>query len=265
MLNVALIGFGAIAREVIERIGADAPAKIVGVIVRSGRADAARAVLPAGLQVAESLDGLSTTPDLIAECAGHGAVAEYGEAALRRGIDFLAISIGALADRALGARLERAAERGGAKLILPAGAVAGADALTAARVGGLERVTYTSRKPPRAWKATPAEESHDLDALDAETVLFAGPADEAARLYPQNANVAATVALAGAGFDATSVRLVADPAAGGNIHQLRAEGAFGAFDIEVRGRPLPDNPKTSTLAAHSVVAEIRRRAAALEI
>ena len=77
--------------------------------------------------------------------------------------------------------------------------------------------------------------------------------------------MAATIALAGAGFDATAVRLVADPDAGGNIHQVHVEGAFGAFDIEVRGRPLADNPKTSTLAAHSVVAEIRRQAAAVEI
>ena len=67
------------------------------------------------------------------------------------------------------------------------------------------------------------------------------------------------------GFDATAVRLIADPQAGGNIHQVHVEGAFGEFDIEVRGRPLPDNPKTSTLAAHSVVAEIRRRAATVEI
>ena len=265
MLNVALIGYGAIAREVIRHIGADAPARITGVIVRPGRVASARAALPAGVAVADSLDGLPEAPDLVAECAGQGAVAEYGEAALRRGIDFLAISIGALADRGLGARLVRAAEAGRAKLVLPAGAVAGADALTAARIGGLARVTYTSRKPPPAWKGSPAETAHDLDTLDTPTVLFEGPADEAARLFPQNANVAATVALAGAGFDATAVRLIADPQAGGNVHQIHAEGAFGAFDIEVRGRPLPDNPRTSTLAAHSVAAEIRRRAAAIEV
>ena len=265
MLNVALIGYGAIAQEVIKHIRAAESVVITGVIVRPGRTEAARTALPAGIEIVDSLDGLAANPALIAECAGHEAVAQYGEAALRRGIDFLVISIGALADRDLGRRLEAAAIAGGAKLILPAGAVAGADALAAARVGGLERVTYTSRKPPGAWKGTPAEAEHDLDSLTAETVLFEGAADEAARLYPQNANVAATIALAGAGFDATAVRLIADPQAGGNIHQVHVEGAFGEFDIEVRGRPLPDNSKTSTLAAHSVVAEIRRRAATVEI
>ena len=265
MLKVVLIGRGAIASEVLKHIPPGAGAAVTGVIVRPGREDAARAALPPVIEVASGIGGLATAPDLIAECAGHAAVAEFGEAALRRGIDFLVISIGALADAPLRARLESAAETGGGKLILPAGAVAGADALAAARVGGLDRVVYTSRKPPAAWRGTPAEDAHDLDSLIEATVLFEGAADAAATLYPQNANVAATIALAGAGFDRTEVRLVADPSAGGNIHNVRVEGVFGAFDIEVRGRPLPDNPKTSTLAAHSVVAEILRRAAAVEI
>ena len=170
------------------------------------------------------------------------------------------ISIGALAEPELLEDLTAAATRGSSKLVLAAGAVAGADALSAARVAGLERVVYTSRKPPGAWKGTVAETRCDLDALTAETVLFAGPADEAARLYPQNANVAATIALAGAGFAETEVTLVADPSAAGNVHHIVAGGMFGKFEVEIWGRPLPDNPKTSTLAAHSVVAEIRRRA-----
>ena len=265
MLKIVLIGRGAIATEVLKHIRPGAGVSVTGAIVRPGRVADARAALPPAIEVASAIGDLATAPDLIAECAGHAAVAEYGEEALRRGIDFLAISIGALADADLRRRLEAAAAAGGGKLILPAGAVAGADALAAARIGGLERVVYTSRKPPAAWRGTPAEEAHELDALVGPTVLFEGPADAAATLYPQNANVAATIALAGAGFDRTEVRLVADPAAGGNIHTVRAEGAFGAFDIEIRGKPLPDNPKTSTLAAHSVVAEILRRAAAMEI
>lgn len=264
-MNVLLIGHGAIAREVLKHIGADEPARVAAVLVRPTRLDEVRAALPDTIEVVSDLGDLTTIPDLAAECAGHRAVAQFGEDVLRRGIDLVVISIGVLADRALYGRLKQAAVDGGAKLLLPAGAVAGADALAAARVGGLSRVTYTSRKPPGAWKGTPAEELFDLDGLTEETVLFEGVADEAARLYPQNANVAATIALAGAGFDATEVRLMADPAAGGNIHQLHAEGMFGEFDIEIRGKPLPDNPKTSTLAAHSVIHAIRNKAGAVEI
>ena len=265
-MKVLLIGYGAIAQEVLKHIQPGEDAEIAAILVRPGRVDEVRdSVAARGIKVVSSLDALGVMPDLVAECAGHGGVRAYGAEALRRGMDFLVISIGALADAELHAGLVAAAEQGGAKLVLAAGAVAGADALAAARVGGLHKVTYTSRKPPGAWKGTPAEDVTDLDALTEETTLYEGSADEAATRYPQNANVAATIALAGAGFGATEVRLVADPAAGGNIHRVHAEGMFGAVDIEIRGKPLPDNTKTSTLAAHSVIAEIRRRAGALEI
>ncbi len=264
-MNVLLIGYGAIAQEVLKHIGADEPARITAVLVRPARLEEVRAALPDDIEVVADLDDLRMVPDLAAECAGHQAVAQYGADILRRGIDLVVISIGSLSDRALYDELAQAAVDGQAKLLLPAGAVAGADALAAARVGGLTRVTYTSRKPPAAWKGTLAETEHDLATMTGETLLLEGAADEAARLYPQNANVAATIALAGAGFDQTQVRLIADPAAGGNIHQLHAEGAFGEFDIEIRGKPLPDNPKTSPLAAHSVIHAIRNKAGAIEI
>ncbi|MEJ0067885.1 MAG: aspartate dehydrogenase [Pseudomonadota bacterium] len=212
-----------------------------------------------------SVDALATRPDLAVECAGHGGVAEHGPALLRRGIDLVVSSVGALADPALHEALRAAAAAGRAKLLLIAGAVGGIDALGAARVGGLDRVCYISRKPPLSWRGTPAEQVADLASLTAPTELYAGPADAAARLYPQNANVAATIALAGLGFARTEVRLIADPVATGNIHQIEAAGAFGSFTVEMRGKPLAANPKTSMLAALSVVRTIRNRAALIEI
>jgi aspartate dehydrogenase len=83
-------------------------------------------------------------------------------------------------------------------------------------------------------------------------VLYRGTAGEAALLYPQNANVAAAVALAGLGFEKTEVELVADPEAPGNVHEIEAEGAAGRFAIQLQGKPSRSNPKTSALAALSV-------------
>ena len=71
-------------------------------------------------------------------------------------------------------------------------------------------------------------------------------------------DVAAAVALAGSGFDHTGVKLIADPSIDANIHELHATGAFGSFSFRIEGRALPDNPKSSALAAMSAVAAIRR-------
>ncbi len=78
--------------------------------------------------------------------AGGGPVREE---ILRRGWHLAIISTGALADSALEQRLLAA----GGKLTLLSGAVAGIDGLAAAKEGGLERVTYQSRKARPAGAA----------------------------------------------------------------------------------------------------------------
>jgi len=259
-MDVLLIGYGAIAREVMRRIAPDEPAKIRWLLVRSSAPKD-----NGGPEVIRSLDELRGTPALAIEAAGHAGVVQHGAAILERGIDLAVISIGALADQRLYDTLADAARAGKSKLLLPAGAIGGADALAAARTGGLDRVVYTSRKPPRAWKGTPGEKVANLDALKAPATLYQGNAREAATLYPQNANVAATIALAGIGFEKTQVKLVADPTADGNIHHIAAAGGFGSFTVEMRGKPLPENPKSSTLAALSLVRAIKNRASCIEI
>lgn len=73
------------------------------------------------------------------------------------------------------------------------------------------------------------------------------------------------MALAGLGFDATAVELVADPGAPGNIHEIEAEGAAGRFAIQLQGRPSRMNPKTSALAALSVARALLNEQAAIVI
>jgi aspartate dehydrogenase len=266
MTSVGLIGYGGIAQDVVAALReAGSSVTVVGALCRPGRAATARAAL-AGIDIVESPDALlARRPAVVAEVAGQQAVAEYGPEVLRRGIDLLAISIGALAEPKQLERLKTAAREGRSRILLPAGAIGGLDAIAAMRIGGLHAVRYRSRKPPAAWRGSPAEKIVDLDKLAARTVLYRGSAGEAALLYPQNANVAAAVALAGLGFDKTEVELVADPDAPGNVHEIEAEGVAGRFAIQLQGRPSRTNPKTSALAAQSVARALLNRDATIVI
>ena len=207
-----------------------------------------------GVAVVSDPSDLPGDLDVVLDCAGHQALAQYGPDILRRGLNLVTVSIGALADPDLEAALTDAARAGGSQLILASGAIGALDALRGAAVGGLTRVTYTGRKPPQGWKGSPAEAVLDLTALgDTAQTHFSGTAREAALKYPKNANVAAAVASAGPGFDDTRVDLVADPTVQANIHEIEAEGAFGRLVFRIEGASLPDNPRSSALAAMSVV------------
>ena len=214
----------------------------------------------AELQGTLCVDAVADLPDDIdhmIDCAGHAALKFHGPDILRSGTDLTTVSLGALADSDLFDGLEQAATEGRARLHLVSGAIGALDCLRAARVGGLQDVTYIGRKPPRSWKGSPAETKLDLDALTAGAEThFDGSARDAATEYPKNANVAAAVALAGIGFDDTQVKLIADPGVDENIHEVHATGEFGSFSFQVRGRSLPDNPRSSALAAMSVVSKL---------
>ncbi len=264
-LRIALIGYGAIGQYVDNALREDPQCRISSVIVRPARVKEVAERLGSAVQVTDAIDGLAERPDLVVEVSSHSGLQDHGCTALRAGYRLLVVSVGAMADDTLRTALTTAAKYGDGVVMIAPGAIGGVDALAAARQGGLDWVRYTSRKPPGAWKGTPGEALCDLDSLTEAFVLFEGPADLAARTYPKNANVAATIALAGTGFEQTAVQVMADPGASGNIHEIEAVGAFGRLTISLEGRPLSENPRTSSLTAYSVLRAIHNETAQIRI
>ena len=250
--RLALIGYGAIGREIAQemtRLGE--AAQLVAVLVRPGReAD--------GAPVVNDLEGLlAAKPDIVLECAGHQSVRDYGAGVLAAGVDLLVSSVGVLADAEMVETLSAAEAQGGGRVLLPAGAIAGLDGLSAARLAGLSSVRYTSHKPPEAWRGTKAEQLIDLDHAEDEVVFFEGSARDAALGYPKNANVSIAVSLAGIGLDDTQVRLVSSRKVTDPLGVIEAEGAFGRFLFEIFGKASASNPKTSALTAYSLLQTAR--------
>ncbi len=264
MNTIGLIGYGAMATYVAAQVR-DSDWSVTHCIIRDGRQDAAQAAIGKTALLVSDAAEINAMPDLVVDCAGHQGLLAHGAEFLRRGVPVVSASLGALADEKTYRQLEDAACAGETRLQLASGAIGGLDALAAARIGGLNTVRYTGTKPPESWRGTPAEAATDLDTLDRPFSHFEGTARDAALHYPRNANVAAAVALAGLGFDRTEVILIADPAAEGNIHAISAAGKFGNFHFRITGNSLPDTPRTSALAAMSVVERIFRQRALIVI
>lgn len=269
LTRLAIIGAGAITGEMLAVLGRSLPHRLesLTVLARPGKGAAVeQALAPSAARVAgdfrvvECVTALiAAHPDLAIEAAGHGAVADHVPGLLEAGIETVIASTGALSDPDLAARLEAAARAGGTRLELSSGAVGGMDILAALSRSDIRSVTYTSRKPPNAWKGTKAEDAIDLDGLMREAVFFEGTARRAAADYPKNANVAATIALAGAGFERTTVRMIADPAVSANVHVFDVVSDAAEVSVRIVGKPSPANPKTSLPTVYSLVRAVMNR------
>lgn len=202
-----------------------------------------------------SLAMLIRRSDLVLEAASAAAAPAIITRALAARRRVLAMSAGGVLR--LAHRLETLTRRGG-ELLIPSGAIAGLDGLKAARTGGLQRVTLTTRKPPQTLAGAPGARRHRarLARLTRPLTLFRGTAARAVTAFPQNINVAATLALAGLGAARTQIRIIADPTITRNIHEIEAVGRFGRLTVRTENRPSPQNPKTSELAIESALAAL---------
>lgn len=273
--HIALIGYGSIAADLIPILYGqpEGGPESLSVLVRAARQETVRQSIlrqlgekPVRLEVFSHLeDLLASQPDLVVECAGHEAVANYGSRILQQGCDLLIASVGALADAGLLQQLKAAARQGGAQIIVPAGAIGGIDALGAARLSGLVSVRYTGRKPPLAWAGTAAGSQADLAGLSEARQIFSGSAREAASQFPKNANVAATLALAGMGMQDTRVTLIADPSVAENSHEFEVESKALSFSVKLVGKPSAANPKTSRSTVFSIARAVLAREQAIVI
>lgn len=151
MKKIMMIGYGAMAKEVLARLPDGVSAGWI--LARAAHHAAIDSAFGGRVQALTHPDQCAERPDLVLECASQQAVAEFGEAVLQRGWPLAVISTGALADAALQQRLQQACRQHRGQVIVLSGAVAGMDGLASAREGGLDSVTYQPAKARPAGAA----------------------------------------------------------------------------------------------------------------
>jgi aspartate dehydrogenase len=233
--KVGLIGCGAIGTvlaEAIERklVVCD---ELVVFDVDSSKAEKLKAALNFPVKIVANVDELlASKPKVVVEAASQQAVKEYYDKLLAANVDLIVMSTGALLSLNTESR----------KVHFSSGAIGGLDALSATALAGVDEVTLTSRKNPKALNKTNTQ----------ETVVYEGTAEEAAKLFPREMNVAATLALTVKPAK-VKVKVVSDPAVKRNTHEIQVKWRFGEMSLRFANDPHPDNPHTSALAAWSAI------------
>ena len=196
--------------------------------------------------------------DIIIEAASQDAVRKLARTIIQSGKDLIIMSTGALAEPDLLQELLDIASKKEVHIYVPSGAVAGIDAIRSVK-HLLNSVTITTTKNPKALAGAPFFEKTRIkpETITNKKLIYEGTARDAVKEFPANVNVAAVLSLAGVGMDATKVKIIADPAASVNQHEITANGNFGEINIVVRNTPSPSNPKTSYLAILSAIECIR--------
>ncbi len=233
--RVGLIGAGAIGTVLAEAIqrGLVVCDELVVYDVDQLRAQKLKSSLQFPVKVVDSIEKLlASKPKVVVEAASQQAITQYYDQLLAADVELIVMSTGALLNLGTSSR----------RVHFPPGAIGGLDALSSASLAGIDEVTLTSRKNPKALGKDNTEEA----------IVYEGYAKEAARLFPREMNVAATLALTVKPAK-VKVQVVSDPKVKRNTHEIKVTWRYGEMQMRFANDPHPDNPHTSALAAWSAI------------
>ena len=250
--RIGIVGYGLIGSYVYEQITSRPELGLETAFVYN-RSPGKLAEVPREMVLEDLSDFDSAGADLVVELAHSSITREFGTAFLEK-VDYMPLSLTALAEETLERSLIETAERHDTRLYIPHGAVVGLEALQEGREGW-DDVTMVMRKPPGNLDFS---EHPELTAaeIQTETVLYDGPTRGICPLFPRNVNAHAALALGSLGFDRTRSVLVAVPGLGASDIEIEARGSVGV-ELNIR-RVSPMKGVSGVFTLVSALASIRR-------
>ncbi|MDR2699462.1 MAG: aspartate dehydrogenase [Nitrososphaerota archaeon] len=237
--RVGLIGAGAIGTVLAEAIQRSLITcdELVIYDVDLQRAQNLKNKLHFPTKIVDNIDALiAQKPKVIVEAASQQAITEYFNKLLATDIDIIVMSTGALLKLGTGS----------SRVHFPSGAIGGLDALSSAVFAGINEITLSTHKPPKALGKDNTE----------KLIIYEGYAAEAAQRFPREMNVAATLALTVKPAK-VKVQVVSDPKVKRNTHEINIRWHYGEMHLQFANDPHPDNPHTSALAAWSAISLLK--------
>lgn len=259
-MKLTLIGCGSIGETLARYMNSEDYIESICVLDRKKEAVEALMETCQKVKYVTDVEDAFGKSDLIVEAASQEAVREYVPMALEMGRDVVVMSVGTFVDDDFKEKCRILAKQNNCRVYIPSGAVCGIEGIGAAATAEVEEIILMTYKPPDAFKDVKhlKKKGIDLNNLKRPRVIFSGHAEDAVRKFPRNVNVAATLSLAGLGIERTVVKIVVDPKATLNQHRIIAKGEFGEIECWTRNAPFPDNPRTSYLAALSLISAVKK-------
>ncbi|MFA5349966.1 MAG: aspartate dehydrogenase [Candidatus Omnitrophota bacterium] len=260
-LKIGIVGCGAIgsslANEIVAGLRKDAClVALYDIKMEKSQALSRKLTRDLSLYVG-SLKALIKRSDLVIEASSAKASWEIASQSLSGGCKIMVMSVGGMVGHL--DDLYVLSRKNNAMVYFPSGAISGVDALKAANIAGVRKVTLTTRKNPKAFSGVEYVAKHfKLEGLKHDKVLFNGSAAQAVKYFPQNINVAAVLGLAGMGMHKTRVRIIASPKVDKNIHEIEIESRAAKIFTRTENILHPQNPKTSFLAVLSAIATLKQ-------
>ena len=251
-MKVGLIGCGVIGTALARHIDKSKNMQLIGMYDVAPKASAAlRKQLRRKPRIL-NVNALIQKSDLIIEAASKEAVREILKKANGKNKKILVMSSGGLIDQRLLSKIKRT------EIYVPSGALGAYDAVRSAGIGKISSMTLTTTKPPKGLQGAPyiLKKRINLEKIRQKRIIFSGNVQEAVQGFPKNINVSATLYLASNFSNKLRVRIVADPKAKTNQHEIEAAGEFGRLHFRVENVPSKVNPKTSHLAVLSAIATL---------
>lgn len=158
-------------------------------------------------------------PDYVIEAASPSVIKNTAVKILENKTNLIVLSVGAFADEKFYAEVENTARENNCRVHMASGAVGGFDVLRSAMLMEDSSVSITTDKSPSSLKGAPA--------------------------------------LATIGVDDTKVAIRSVPGMKSNKHSIKLVGDTVKVTVEIDAKPSTDNPRSSTLAAWSVIALLK--------
>lgn len=255
--KVAIIGAGIIGTTIAQELNTSLNAyyELAGIMKHSQNGiDELEATYQTNI-VTDFSELLKSKPDIIIEAASVEVVKTHGQGILKRGIDFIPLSVGGLVDEEFYEHLQQTAKENDAVLYVPSGAIGGFDLMRKMTLVEEPEVEINTYKPPNGLKGAPYMEDKDVSLTEKE-VVFEGSAKEAIKGFPQNINVAIATALATVGPEKTKTIIHSDPDLKANIHEITVKNIEGTANICFAGNP-SENARTSSITPWSVISLLK--------